>query len=159
MFYSQPIETAALTVVVISFIATLLAFWWSEKLAFRLFLLSCASVMALLSIDWYSAYKLGKQRDALILPIVENFSPFDVADGLKITDMSWDGRTLSHHYEALRSDLIPNHQQAKIQTCSGLMRIELLALGGVIAHHYTDQEAAANKSGYRFSVLDCFDDG
>lgn len=154
-FTSFPTETTATAVLLVLMSATFIFFFYSFTIAFRGFILLALTLSMILIIYWIDTYKTAQQREKLVRPIVEEFSSGIVEDGLSITKLTWNGKTLSHTYAVATQTLIPDRTAARLQTCSGSIRVGLLALGGTIEHNF--EIGGQSMVEYSFAVRDCFE--
>ena len=154
---SSPIESALTAVQIILTLLCLIGFLFSLKRAFRSFVLLALSILTTLFFYWSDQYHRAELRDDLVQPVLVGFVKSNLEVGLSITGLSWNGRILSHDYSAARLEVVPSRVDAKKQTCTGSVRVGLLALGGIIEHSF---DVRGSKTiNYRFSVRDCFEDG
>ena len=154
-FTSQPIETAAAAALISLMFLTFVSFFFSDRLAFRSFIFLAFILSTTLLTYGIESYETAQKREELIRPTVDRFVRADIKDGLTITSLSWNGKRLTHTYTAARSELIPDQAVAKLQTCTGPVRVGLLALGGIIEHHF--EVSGAEPVTYSYSVRDCFE--
>lgn len=156
-FTSQPIEAAATATLVALTFLSFVSFFFSIRLAFRSFIFLTIVLSMTLITYWVESYKTAKLRENLIRPTLDRFVRADIEDGLTVTSLSWNGKTLTHIYTAARPELIPDQATAKLQTCAGSVRVGLLALGGIIEHRFEVGGMPTVK--YSFTVRGCFTNG
>ena len=80
--------------------------------------------------------------------------PVLIKDGLYLNNIIWDGRRLSHIYEANSVKLVPHLDEVRMETCGGYTRIKALSLGATLSYSYiVDSDFVAD---YDVVFWNCF---
>lgn len=156
-FTSYPIEAAATASLVALTFLSFVSFSFSVRFAFRSFIFLTIVLSMTLITFWADNYKTAQLRENLIRPTLDRFVRTEIEEGLTVTSLTWNGKTLTHTYTASNRERIPDQAAAKQQTCSGPARVGLLALGGTIVHRFEVGGMPTVK--YSYSVLECFKNG
>lgn len=141
----------------IGLIFQLFSFFKSIRVTFYVFLAVAFIQLLALGKFWFDHYNSYSHLDRFVQPILSQFDgPETITDGLSLQDIKWDGAHLTHIYRVTSREKIPSSRVVQISSCSGQVRISVLALGGVLEHIYMLD--GIKVAGFQISLLSCFTD-